>query len=223
MIFNLLESLEKNRPNLALTRTSQKADSIQAELETKLNKILKQIKNMRFVDNIPEYKIKQDIGFEIKDLIQAHIEHAYLTGLAYTDKVLGKIYPLNDNDISNIKNITTHIENRFWGLVNQLEKEIKEFSFDLLASYINTLISDAITKAINQATLSELQPLNFQAQEQIQVEFVTRRDEKVCPICEPLDGNKYNLNDDKPIIPDSTHPNCRCRYLVIQDGQLAIG
>jgi hypothetical protein len=40
------------------------------------------------------------------------------------------------------------------------------------------------------------------------VEWVTKRDEKVCPICGPRDGVTYRIIDVMDIWP--AHPNCRC-------------
>jgi len=46
------------------------------------------------------------------------------------------------------------------------------------------------------------------------VEFTTENDSRVCPICEDLDRDVYQIDDDlKPVIPDDTHPNCRCYYV----------
>lgn len=42
--------------------------------------------------------------------------------------------------------------------------------------------------------------------------FTTQSDDRVCPICEDLEGNEYYEEDDRPDIPDDTHPNCRCYY-----------
>lgn len=41
----------------------------------------------------------------------------------------------------------------------------------------------------------------------------TQGDAKVCPICDALEGNQYDIDDpDKPIPIDDTHPHCRCEY-----------
>lgn len=49
-------------------------------------------------------------------------------------------------------------------------------------------------------------------------EWRTRQDEKVCPICEDLDGTQYTIDDSAiPRVPDDSHFNCRCR-LVVQSG-----
>lgn len=65
-------------------------------------------------------------------------------------------------------------------------------------------------KALNEGTLSMA----------TLVIFATREDDKVCPICTEFEGEIYGVDkntgivEDGPVIPDETHLNCRCRYLV---------
>ena len=87
---------------------------------------------------------------------------------------------------------------------------------------LTRLSSDMIIKGVNQGTVSNTK--------NNQVQFVTRRDNKVCPICEDLDGNVYDVDPitkmviDGITIPDDTHPNCRCRYLSLDDnGDVLVG
>lgn len=50
--------------------------------------------------------------------------------------------------------------------------------------------------------------------------FRTQGDDKVCPICRPLNGNVYDVDDDSaPEIPNDLHIGCRCYYWpIIPDG-----
>ena len=53
------------------------------------------------------------------------------------------------------------------------------------------------------------------------VQFVTSRDERVCPICRPLEGRRWNPEDPNIIIPKAgTHPRCRCRLLLVVNGKV---
>ncbi len=47
-----------------------------------------------------------------------------------------------------------------------------------------------------------------------QEEWLTSRDERVCDICDPMDGEVFPI-DDFPTPPASTHPSCRCVGLPI--------
>lgn len=52
--------------------------------------------------------------------------------------------------------------------------------------------------------------------ESLRILFVTSKDERVCPICKPLERKTYLIEDPSiPIIPGATHLNCRCRLLLI--------
>ncbi len=46
---------------------------------------------------------------------------------------------------------------------------------------------------------------------EVEAEFVTAEDDRVCPECEALEGQVFALEDAKSIIP--VHPNCRCIML----------
>ena len=57
---------------------------------------------------------------------------------------------------------------------------------------------------------------------QFMVRFTTQQDNRVDDfICLPLSGNEYRIDDpDRPIIPEGTHPNCRCYYVHVQTGEI---
>lgn len=209
--FEILEALED-------TKTSKRADRIQARLERKITDYLDLFKSL--IGKKSFYEIKQQYGKEIHDLLRYGIEDAYFEGLEYSDKALGQRQPVTVKDIQRIDQMTQNAEVRFWALVSKTEP-IKEFSFTFFISAISTLISDIITKSLNTATLANLEPISpIDYQSSVQVMFVTRQDEKVCDICEPLNNNVYDINDSsKPEIPDDLHPNCRCRFVVYQDGK----
>lgn len=46
-----------------------------------------------------------------------------------------------------------------------------------------------------------------------QAEFATAGDDRVCPICEGLDGDRFSLEEARGLIP--VHPNCRCTWLPV--------
>lgn len=89
-----------------------------------------------------------------------------------------------------------------------------------LEASINMGSADLVTRSLNNGVISNSSD---------QVQFVTRRDDRVCPICEDLDGEVFDIDPitriiDGPTIPDDTHHNCRCRYLSLDDdGELLIG
>ena len=219
----LLESIDSGQPlDLSQTRASKRTDRIITRTEKKLHQIITQIQSEFKQTNI--YLLKQKYEKQVHDLIRFTIEDAYFEGLDYSDKALNERQPVTVKDIERLNQLTQDAERRFWAIVLKLDK-VREFSFSMVLSLISTIISNMVTKSLNTATLANIEPINpIDYSSQMQVIFKTREDEKVCPICEPLNNNVYDINDaGKPDIPDDTHHNCRCRYLVYQDGKELAG
>lgn len=195
--------------DLNRTKVSKKHDEIIDELNGKLSRIANKFKRL------PKGDIRLKYDQEVRNLIQTYVEDAYFAGQEYADIRRGR-KPITLKDLTTIQEITNRLNDKFWAVA--LQVEVKEFGFDILFASIARMVSDAITKAINDGTVSypspafPIEPLET---EKIMVTFTTRRDERVCPICEALDGNQYDIDDtNKPDIPNDTHPNCRCRYLI---------
>ena len=87
-------------------------------------------------------------------------------------------------------------------------------------SRVDNITNDITIKSLNKGTLSNSSNI---------IQFVTRRDKSVCPICEDLDMEQFDIDPitrmiDGPTIPDDTHPNCRCRYMSLdEDKELLVG
>jgi SPP1 gp7 family putative phage head morphogenesis protein len=48
------------------------------------------------------------------------------------------------------------------------------------------------------------------------VEWSTTEDDKVCPLCESLQGAVFSIEDARGLIP--RHPNCRCSWIPVTEG-----
>lgn len=73
----------------------------------------------------------------------------------------------------------------------------------------------ARTEVINAhatATLNSFEEANIQGV-QVESEFATAQDNKVCPKCASLEGKIYTISEAQGVIP--VHPNCRCAWLPV--------
>ena len=233
-ITKVLEFLITEKANLARTSTTIFSDKKQNELDVKLGRIATRIKTMKN-KGIQDYDIKEEFEFSVNDLISNYVEDTYLNGRNYAFKVNKIRVPLTTDDISKMDQLRIEFNERFWGMV--FAAEVKEFGISLLGSFVKSLVSDLVTKSTNDAALQTMSDQSRLAQstlstnkikgtftdlETIRVEFTTRKDEKVCPICSPLDGKQYNFDDpSKPEIPQ--HHNCRCRLLQVKNGKAISG
>lgn len=155
---------------------------------------------------------------ELGTLFRKNVESQYLRGQRYVDDKTGEPKPLRREDIDKIEELATKAERDF---IADLEKrsiktkpgpEEEEKTEEALEHVAERTASDTGIRALNQGTVSHAR----------YVMFASRRDQRVCPICEGFDGNVYKVDQatsiikNGPIIP--VHPNCRCRYVVFEDG-----
>lgn len=56
---------------------------------------------------------------------------------------------------------------------------------------------------------------NVEAEVEEKMEFTTAGDGKVCPLCVPLEGQIYTIEEARGVIP--VHPNCRCRWKPVKE------
>jgi len=230
----VLEFLITEKADLARTRTTKFSDLKQSELESKLGRIASRIKTMK-KKGVQDIDIKDEFEFSVNELIDSYVESTYLNGRDYAFKVNKLHTPLSTEDISKMEELRTEFKDRFWGTVNAAE--VREFGISLLGNFIKSMVSDLVTKSTNNAALNTMNQQSRLAQsvlstnkikgtltdlEEIRLEFTTRKDERVCPICSPLDGKQFAFDDpSKPEIP--VHHNCRCRYLEVKKGKAISG
>ena len=70
-----------------------------------------------------------------------------------------------------------------------------------------TLARTEIIRAHHLATVQEYRNFGLEGI-QVQAEWVTAGDDRVCDECSSLEGKRYTLDEIEPMIP--VHPNCRC-------------
>jgi SPP1 gp7 family putative phage head morphogenesis protein len=102
----------------------------------------------------------------------------------------------------------------FNDVVDEIAKDFPEVPPQVIASALTSREASALLPSFGIS--SDEKMVTY-------VEWVTSRDEKVCPICGPRDGVVYRIIDVMDIYP--AHPNCRCRIerLSITDSMLRAG
>ena len=204
------------------TPTSRAVRKLEDQLETKLVALVIQIKN----DPIKDISLLQrKYGMIVWELIRSYSTQIYQEGVKYVNSVT-KTEPLTTtSDLETVRELTQTYYDRFWFRVNKLvtgRNDVLESKNDyapkseLSDNFIVALLATVIaTEVLAIATIVKARLLWSDRFTIPILVWVTARDERVCPICRPLHGNQFALNDPQlPMMPDSTHPRCRCRYIV---------
>ena len=221
------------------TKTTQETIRISDDAVAELKKIAKRIES-DIQNGVSYKKIKETYKDEIGTIVASAIREIYLLGLKYVEGYYEKsieltpevIKKMNEYIQKTIDNIWSSIE-IFYYRANEEKNgiEIKilsknaydEFNFLLtLTNFFQILISVSTQESLNNATAEITISISVKTPflPPPDLLFVSERDSKVCPICLNYDGRQYNIEDyDRPRIPRDTHPNCRCRYMLMSGGQ----
>jgi len=81
-------------------------------------------------------------------------------------------------------------------------------------SRVDRNLSRKTIRAEIEGTLDRLDREGFDRVE-VDVEFSTAGDARVCPICAGLQGNTYTISEARGRVPQ--HPGCRCAFLPVVD------
>jgi hypothetical protein len=121
------------------------------------------------------------------------------------------------------------------GVIVTRKASLSDYELDLLESAGSQLSEGtqyelSLAKEVNRARAAELLTEREPPYERPELSyrikalspmviFVTAADDRTClKICRPLEGETFNINESStPIPPDSTHLNCRCRLLNIDE------
>ena len=94
--------------------------------------------------------------------------------------------------------------------IYQMEQRIRQY---YLEAEIRRAIITARTEVISASAEGEIAASERQGLKQLQ--FYTALDERTCPICLPLHGQVYSIDQTRGIITGQTHPQCRCIWLPV--------
>lgn len=197
-----------------------------------MDRIVNEIKN----SNIKDISVLQrQYNTQVEHALRAAIEKAYILAAEKTvntrkNKTKSKIRTkeaaaLGDlthhfttaTDLKNIAGKVGEYLGIFWrrmsGFIHRNDVQPNPTGFSPWSKYnINSVVTGMGTSAITDATATAtVSKLDQMGEPNEKVKWVTQMDEKVCPICNALDGMEWDINDPSMKMPsDDTHDNCRC-------------
>jgi hypothetical protein len=235
----LAQSVKQNHQvNSYIIKTrEQQARQIELEVKGHLNDLVTSIAAEHTSDIS---LIQRNYSMEVEHVIRAAATSAYIVGLNYVGGRKKKLHHmfLTVLDIEKIKTITQEFAQIFWRRVNAVmhQKDVvqnilKSARFSprsslTLANLVTSLAVKIVTKAIALATVAKVNALRSLPESRIksgqaveQLVWTTQMDERVCPLCQSLDGMQWASDDPGVLIPpDDSHDNCRCRLDIAGTG-----
>ena len=171
---------------------------------------------------------------KVYDASRKAISQVFAEGQSYVGRVLGvEAYP-STKDVELIKSETDKAVNMFWRRVDfdsvrliQIQQQEQKLvtedkpkeQFDT-QFYMQSAAQIATTGALAISTLTKTKQLveDPQLKDEVKTPTITWRtqmDERVCPICNALDGQEWDYEDPSIPVParngpGGSHGNCRC-------------
>lgn len=212
-------------------RKNEPARKLEKQLVIQLDRIVNEIKRSGVKDIS---LLQRQYNAQIQHVLRSAIEKSYIIA---AEKVVNmrRQHPARNKmkqaaaledltrhfttaiDLNNIADKVKEYSGVFWRRMNvflhQNDVQPNPTGFSPQSKYnINALVTSmgtsAITDTMSDATTSKLDQLGDPNEK---VKWVTQHDERVCPICNELDGRIWSIDD--PSLqspPDDTHENCRC-------------
>jgi len=198
---------------------------------------LRKIKKLAFTESLPIEFFRKKYEDELEVNLRKFIEQIYITRIKSLEKKLIRIEQKRKReltrsksasisdvftsilDIENIKKTVTAVKDRFFNSASRLISRASTSRFNPFSNKVEIpakfdeqaafkrVGSFGAYSAYNDATQSKL----GQIDDTQKVIYITARDERVCNICNPFDGEVYEvLSADAPYLPQ--HEFCRCFY-----------
>jgi len=204
---------------ISRTKTSKLVDSCAEDLAKTYQKYF----DLILKNNMSIISAKQQFGQDLENKTKHCIQMAWFAGKDYVQKQTGHITTLTVYDVQEIENLTAKTLKSFFDKIYSVPFKYEFFSIGQLTSWIFSLPNTALYGALNNSTISSLNDLQVAGQiskDENTLIYITEDDEKVCNICYPLHQKLFYADEQKPNIPEDTHPNCRCRLLVYDENTI---
>lgn len=206
-----LKTFIEAEENLVLNKSkrAKDADRLIDQLYAELLKI--------FERDEPILILKQKYGQLIHQKILGFAQRAWFIGVSYVRKQTRKNVVVTPQDLLLIEREAQRIEDRFWKLLSQRQsKIISEFTDPQISNFLNFQASEIIVRLLNMATVNYVRSIyGDNLNPDVWFVWETEQDDKVCPICFPLQGRIFRQSSEiiRPV--DDTHIGCRCMLAVI--------
>lgn len=196
------------------TSTSRAVAEIERGLGNKLRVLAQTIRRDKFFPyNLAA--LKEKYNNEVTITIQSAIQQAYIAAIDYVAKFDKMPSLLTQMDLNTIEQQTRVEVEAFWRTImrDTISQQVTGIFPLVNIPAATSLLAVASTFGIlSFATLLKLKQLG---QDDATVTWITALDERVCPICRPLQGKTWKVGDSTLQTPiRDTHPNCRCRLLL---------
>jgi len=137
------------------------------------------------------------------------------------------LYTMNTNELKGITNAMSKEMNRLLaeGIGNGLNprevaRNITQSMPRITRKRALTIARTEIVRAHGEGQLNSYERLGIESVT-VMAEWKTAGDDRVCPLCNPLEGVVMTMKEARGLIP--RHPNCRCAYVPANVGESGKG
>lgn len=239
MIADLLAQSARATPE----KSFQKSLNIR-KLEKKYVKELKSFFQRIINDDSSLPVLRQKYDAELRDIVRHYLTLAALEGIMYLDEK-DVLPPMLGSAEKTVNKLLDVFIDDFWAVVADKKaglikpsKPIKNYSNLVLKANddeeeleeelyppqrldyerrVELIATTSIWSALNGAIILALLDGKGEVEETVRLRWVTAGDEKVCQICNELDGREWGLEDigTAGFLYPPVHPNCRCTLEVV--------
>jgi SPP1 gp7 family putative phage head morphogenesis protein len=134
--------------------------------------------------------------------------HADRVGLIYT-RVYSELEGITAAMDQKISRILAHGVAEGWG-PREIARDISEEIAAISRNRAEVLARTEVISAHAEASLNAYEEAGIEGVE-VEAEWSTAGDDRVCPECEEMEGKTFDLDEAKGMIP--LHPQCRCAWI----------
>lgn len=239
------------------TQQNKQARIVEDALIERLSKLVSTIRIDASDNKLTMPTLQRKYDNIVNELLHSAIQQVYIIGSEYAAHSYNVNGFLTPDDLVHINDLVNEFTNSFWIRFNKYilaRGGPTATTFNpkspLSDKYVVTSIATiSVTKTLSLSTIYKIKQLqrrdssaammshgqtirlmSAQLSGSAMLEWKTAMDDRVCPICDALEGQQYEVDDPSIPVPgtDDTHPNCRCRLMLVgadgeEDPETSIG